>query len=340
MTRGLLRILLLSLLALGQTSAHANMAAPWDVGDPVGEPVGALRDLHIKGEQLLLDFTPLAEADNKLVQVRAVYEIENKGTTQNPELLFLGVAMEGTRASLDGKELPLGVQKLQSFPPNWAPPKEILDLDGQSRRAEFNSEPDSVAFTPSITPGLHRLEVTYSSRPFAYHPSGQAYRRYHFAYLLGPAKAWASFSGLELEVLLPPSFEMKANLDLVGGPDRWSGHFPKLPGDVITVSVAHRAPDFDARWPLAGVCSALALMVTFLGARGPVVGFFLGVILCPSAVLGSQALFRNLLASDQLSRSWSYAAATGTLGLAFWALVVGGLLGLAVGWRRRKSAGA
>lgn len=330
------RLAILALLAM-LLPAWANMASPWERGDPVGEPLAPLSEIEVVSEHLLLDFTTILRP-TWVVTVKATYEIDNKGSEISPEILFLGVGMKGASAHLDGVELPIKAHQLNRYPEDWAPPMRVPSLGGETRSAEFGGDPESFLFTPTLSPGRHRIEVVYQADPGVYHPSSQVYREYQFAYLLSPAKAWAGFGTLDLEVKLPEGFESRCNLDLQTDGTTLKAHFQGLPADFITLSVGQK-PRSDPRPAFWLGFLGLSLVFTFFASgKRPLLGLVLGFIVCGAAVFMAGFVAEATLVKDQISRSWSYGGLMSALVFGMFSAFTGAIVGGGTGWWRKRSA--
>jgi hypothetical protein len=132
--------------------------------------------------------------------------------------------------------------------------------------AETAGSPSIYAFTIDLAAnGTAEMEASYSSTT--------GYNKYNadrsFVYVLGPAKNWAGFGGLEIEALVPAGFQMASDPSLtlngqVGPADRYTGNFSEVPADLFKLGFAppgtvdaEQNPDLETEHSGAGVVGAM-----------------------------------------------------------------------------------
>lgn len=243
------------------------MAAPSSVGSPAGEPTAALEGLRIERERLVLDLTPIPEG--RYAAVEAEYRIVNAGPARTLPLEFvaLGRALEGAQVWLDDQ--PVSAERVDSLavPAAWAVVKQTPALEGAPLPYAVSDgfhAPSGIRFTVTVPTGQHTIRVRYDVE-VGFTSSGDHPNLVHqFAYSLAPARTWAGFGQLDLEVRLPAGWDAATTLPLRREGDTLTGRFRGVPGDVLAVSA--RAPISPLRRPLQvlGVL-AWALIVAFFG---------------------------------------------------------------------------
>lgn len=342
--------LLLLLVLLAAPPVHANMASPVTPGTPAGEPAADLQGLRIVRETLTIDLSRLAT--RPFARVDAEYRILNQGESRvlPLEFLALGDDVEAAQVWFDGQ--PVRAERVDSLavPAAWTVVGETPALDGSDIPYEVDAgfgQPQGVRFQVTVPPGQHSIRVRYRVRPGAYDAGDHPNQVRQLAYSLAPARRWAGFGQLDIEVLLPSEWEAAASLPLRREGDRLVGRFRGVPGDVLALSA--RAPAPSMRWPLrvAGGLVALAI-VGFVGvvsgrlaaragrgARAALPGAILG------GVVAAAAFVAIVGTADDLGDSAAYGYGT-ILGLMFvWGpavLVLGIVLTQVIAARALRSA--
>ncbi|MCA9792125.1 MAG: hypothetical protein KC910_10035 [Candidatus Eremiobacteraeota bacterium] len=314
--------------------AAANMASPWQRGDAVGEPVGALADLHVRHERLTLDLTSLSQRNGR-AHITAVYEIENTAGPKSPELLFVSLALDKCQVSLDGQPLQAERVEVNEAPPNWSPPERVPSLDGETTNSVYEDGLGGLRFRPQLTPGKHQLEVSYECLPGAYHPTDRVYREHQLVYLLSPAKAWASFGTLEIAVSLPAGFEQTSNLKLERQGDQLTGKFEGLPADYLALTVGKLGSDPTPVYRWVGGLLGLALAILVAGPR-PLLALLTGCIFTGVGVASGSAIASGTFDLEQISRSFSYGRMLGGLAEVLLGALIGLVVAPVVAWLRKR----
>lgn len=203
--------------------AWANLSKPWIEGEPVSEPIGHFRSVHIRSETLRFDFRLLNQRPKK-VKIEAQYNIENMGKAFEGDLFFVAPGLVHGKVWLDGTALASKREK-RVIPKKWQL------VSGKAL---------GVAFRAKIKPGKHVIKVSYVASPREYiRATGLAVRVYSIRYVFGPARRWASFGKLSVHAVLPDGWTFRKNeLQLREGWKGWVNDFKGLPKkDAVVLSV-------------------------------------------------------------------------------------------------------
>lgn len=262
---------LLALILFVPTAASANMASPVQPGTPVGEPAAALAGLRVVREALRIDLAPLGRG-RPFAVIEATYRIDNLGEPRPVplEFLALGGDLSAVEVAFDGR--PVEAERVDSLavPAAWTAATQTPALGGDP--APYAAEaavgtPSGLRFTLTIPRGQHVVEVRYRVRAGSYDAGDHPNRIWQVAYGLAPARLWAGFGQLDVEVAVPEGWEAAASLPLRREGDRLVGRFSGVPGDVLAVSV--RAPAPAGRFPLRlGAFAGALVIVSFAGWIG------------------------------------------------------------------------
>lgn len=228
------------LLVLGRT-ANANMASPWHEGAKGAFPLVS-RQLDVVGETLHIRVFGACDS----AQVSATYRIAvPAGVRGALPLLFVALdryGMARLRVVHNGAAVRTG----------WTgelPGTELLSPSNEDDRIQVNwwggrsSEVyqlhDLEAFTLDLEPGLHTVEVHYSTKGWQY--LGSWVREHSIRYALSPAQHWKSFGPLDVIVETAPVNAGRLvqslgapNEGSIPGTARW--HFTELPADLLTIT--------------------------------------------------------------------------------------------------------
>jgi len=125
--------------------------------------------IGISHETLHIDMRPLAR--NKLVNVEVMYELDNAGSTQQLELLFVTGAnyVENFHVWLGEVELSTETSavNIDELPPSWKPPTITPKIDSEQSNAYPNYYTDLptqlVKFSAEIPSGKSQLKVAYQA---------------------------------------------------------------------------------------------------------------------------------------------------------------------------------
>lgn len=344
---------LFALLLFAPAAASANMASPVQPGTPVGEPAASLTGLRVVREALRIDLTPLGRG-RPFARIEATYRIDNPGgdgaanggepRTVPLEFLALGGDLSAAEVTFNGR--PVEAERVDSLavPAAWTAATQTPALGGDP--APYEAEdvvgtPSGLRFTLTVPRGQHVVEVRYRVRVGSYDAGDHPNRVWQVAYGLAPARLWAGFGQLDVEVAVPEGWEAAASLPLRREGDRLVGRFPGVPGDVLAVSV--RAPAPAGRVPLRlGAALGALLVVGFAGWIGGRLVARSGRSAwwaLPASFLGGVGAAALLVAlvgvADDLGDSSAYGYGT-LMGMIFLggplALVVGTALAQAVAW--------
>jgi hypothetical protein len=236
---GTLAVMAVMAAACWPLTALADAAAPWQPGDAIGEPTGAVAHVAITHEDLSFDLRPLADANP--VQVHATYLLRNDAAPSTALLVFLADHALTTTSSFtvtfDGTSVAATSTTLTRLPDAWKPPISTPSLiDGTS--IPYNTTPGTAfQFTVLIPPGPHRLSVAYAVLPGRF-VSPQMTTIWQVAYVLAPARQWASFGDLSVQAQLPAGWRSRVIPALARNKDALEGHFVGLPADSMVISAS------------------------------------------------------------------------------------------------------
>jgi hypothetical protein len=323
--------------------ALANAAAPWQPGDVVGEPDGDLADIHIEAEQLSFDLRPLA--DGEPVQVDAVYQLRNDGTSHDLNLVFVANALADRdgAVAVDGRPVPYTPGEAPAGPPQWQPPKTTPGITG-APITYATQNAGSLSFSVAIPTGKHEMHVRYMADASAY--SGNEPTRYwQLAYVLAPARQWASFGTLDVDVSLPSGWNFASEPALNRNGDIASAQFQGIPSDSLALTTQMAISKQTFNFVPIAVVSALAFVgcvfAWWLGARRgrrgesatPVVALALVWSVVTGFVVAYAALATNANASVPPSQApWGYnfSGIGDVLSLLMWVVLILIVLTLAI----------
>jgi len=266
-----LAVLVCALATCFPVAARADAASPWQAGDVIGEPTGAVAYVAITHEDLAFDLRPLADA--KPVRVSATYQLRNDSTATKAPLVFLADhALTGASdftVAFDGSPLRATPTTLTRLPDAWKPPPATPSLNN-GEEIQYSSRPGTAfAFTAVIPPGSHRLAVAYDVLPGSFNARDAAIV-WQIGYVLAPARQWASFGDLSVSVRLPSGWRARALPELARVGDTLVGQFSGLPADSLAISAAFPQDPHvmslqawtATQWPLI----VILLVITVTGA--------------------------------------------------------------------------
>lgn len=231
-------LLLLPALAL------ANAAQMSFSGAVATEPVG-LDDVAIARETLAIDLRPLA--DGEPAKVTARYVLRNDGAQRRLDLVFAGgSSIAALRVHLDGTLVPTRVVPADP-PESWQPPRDVPSIGGGRRAYYADPSSELPAFAIDLPAGEHELVVEYDGVA-AHERNCEPTICWQFAYVLGPARAWAGFGGLDATILVPAGWEIAVEPAFERTGDELHASFDDVPSDAIGLST--RAPAMPMRTPV------------------------------------------------------------------------------------------
>ncbi len=323
---------------------RANMAAPVEPGNQVGEPSGQLRDIDILRERLTIDARGLANGGDALVD--ALYHVRNGGAGGTIDMLFVAVALIDSTSEIwiDGRRVEGSVVG-DDVPLRWRPPMTTPSISGAKAPVYEVRDTMGIHFPLFLPAGEHEIRVRYRARVTANHLSDDPVRLWQLAYVLSPARDWRSFGGLDFTLLLPAGWRLASNPPLERSEVGYVGHWADLPGDAIALTM--QAPAASSSLSTASDI-ALTILLTLGFAYGCIsMGRMLGrwlvrkgrtvALAGPAALLAgvvwSVAIFigGTLYSSShvdplQQSHRFGYVKMIMTFGYAILAFVVGAVL--------------
>ncbi len=254
----MLRRLALLVLTLAPTAGHANIGAPSRPGEPAGEARGDFARLAILDEVIRFDLRPLAKGERALVEVH--YRIRNlEAAARTFTMAFRTPGVEEGTVSLDGRRLAYHAQLAGA---STSQPAGGAGASSTSQPAGGGAERELVFSASLAARGEHRIDVSYQMRP-AMDTGGSLYWKHGILYDLSPARQWASFGTLDVEVLAPPGWQVESDPELARQGDRLQRRFQGLPAANLVLSARRRA-EYTWGWALyvvGGLGGALAILV-------------------------------------------------------------------------------
>ena len=258
----------LLLLALAPpVVVRANMAAPQPEtrpGDRVVEPAGDLKSVHIERETLTIDLRPLAEGRPALVE--AIYRVRSDGAeTRTLNLLFIADALapkspggwrwqnsrwvssrEGARERpetgvwLDNQPVRTETSERPDIrlPSSWRAPRTTPTLGNGEEELPYDvTSGGTFNFRVALAPGQHLFRVRYEARPAAFSGVSSAAIYWQLAYILAPAREWASFGGLDAKVLLPQGWKAATSPAMQREGDTLTASWNEVPSDALAITL-------------------------------------------------------------------------------------------------------
>ena len=328
--------------------ALADAASPWQPGDPVGVPSGAVQDVFIEHEDLSMDLSGLNASNpngRPTAAIGATYTLRNDGDAKGIDLIFITASKDVSNAQvvIDGAAIPANVGPLGPVPPSWMPPRGMPSLRGGPDLPYYVNSPAGLAFHIFLGPGRHNMMTRYQARPTVLSGNASNFEpvSWQLAFVLSPARQWKGFGDLDVSVIVPSGWLAAVRPSLSRSGDLLSGHFDGIPADAIGVTTQISVlvpPDWRLiawNWGLVGVL-ILSAVIGCVGARlirwpltlalfsaTPVFAFALAI------AVGYGDYFRtaNIPTAQQ---SWSGSKFTGleSMAIVVVAFVAGFLLGL------------
>lgn len=259
--RGLSLLLAVALLLMTAGGAHANSGPPRWTGDKAGALLpGRSSTIHVAQEHLRFAMAEsLAET-----QVTARYLMENRGNQpEQVELIFViqdwgpgWLQASDPTFTLDGERLtsvPVPSEALpeaaqREMAAAWGAESQVIDpVTGERYDLDPYGGGDGrllyhQASFPLAAGERKELAVSYYQQA-GFHKNRYAHPIYHYQYLLLPAKGWASFGPLEIEVVAPPASKafFRSTLDFTYRDGAYRASFPTLPEQNLTFAFMSRA---------------------------------------------------------------------------------------------------
>jgi zinc transporter ZupT len=244
---------------------------PGGFGEPAGDPIAAewFAHLEVLHEALAIDLRPIAEGGPALVSVR--YRVRALRDIAPADFIFASPGIERGSVVLDGAAVAAELIEDWEPPEDWAVGEQVPTIGGGEHLMRFDRRPHYwdgnrygvLRFAAPLAAGEYDLSVHYEVRPRLFQGSGY-YAQRDVAYLLAPARMWASFGTLEVRVDLPDGWEAVSTPRLARQGDRLEGSFDGLPADAIIVGIRKPTP----LWWYAG--RGLPFLVLGLGLAGAV----------------------------------------------------------------------
>ncbi|MGB3640454.1 MAG: hypothetical protein WBA39_23200 [Rivularia sp. (in: cyanobacteria)] len=231
-------LVLLSLMI--PEAVNANMAG-FHIGESIGEPTGDFRNLGIVWEKLNFDLRGLKDLGESTVT--AIYQIRNDGEEIPVELLFVSPGIKTSNVTLDGKTIAAEKIKNPKVPPTWRAPSRLPTADGGSLKYfPLGFSNSALKFKPTIGRGEHQIQVKYVVEPSSYDYS--IYKDYKVIYILAPAKNWAFFNRLDVEVKIPEEWKVATSLPMKRTDNILKATFNKIPADNLVIATTPYLPRY------------------------------------------------------------------------------------------------
>lgn len=205
-----------------QSVASANMMAPDRPGDRVSEPAPLLSTLHIVQEELRIDMRPVEAKEP--VQISARYHVRNDGSAQRVELFFVAPGLRAGRVTHQGSVVPA---QLDTRPTEAVVPRSNAD-------SSWPRDALGLLFAIDFVPGEQVIEVAYTATPDTLQLDWV--KSFAIDYELSPARRWASFGRLKVELLVPHGWDILHLPEALRGnaaSAEYRGEFPALPSTAV-----------------------------------------------------------------------------------------------------------
>ena len=208
------------------------------------EPIGDFGNLGIVREKI--DFDVPSSKGSREGTITATYQIRNDGEQFPLELLFISDGIENSSLTLDGKTVAGETVKNPKIPENLKIPEKIRWVGDDNFTSFVNTPVDSgLKFKPTIPPGEHQLQVKYSVDPYVNGlTSGTPYIDSQIDYILAPARSWAFFNSLEIEIKQPKSWKFKTSLPMKETDNGLKVTFNEIPADYFSFSFTPYFPSY------------------------------------------------------------------------------------------------
>lgn len=220
----------------------ADAAPPWQPGDAVGAPSGAVKDVFIEHENLSMDLTGLNgfEQGAERANVVASYTLRNDGAQRGVDLVFVTASTDvtGGEVTFDGQQVTGVSGPMGSAPPSWMPPAGTPPLSSGPDIPYEVDRPVAITFHIELGQGLHQLRTRYRALPAQYSGDATAYEPHYWqlAFVLSPARQWEGFGSLDVRIQVPAGWSAAVRPGLTRQGDVFSGSFSGIPSDAIAVT--------------------------------------------------------------------------------------------------------
>jgi hypothetical protein len=155
--------------------------------------------------------------------------------------------------------------------PSWAPPVTTPTADGDGELGyEVHRGDSDPAFSLRLEPGEHELVVRCTADASASFTEPTV--TWQLAYVLAPAREWASFGGLDVEIIVPERWRAAASPALVRDGDTLRGSFDALPSDAIAIATQMEPPFSYSALVAASWLALLVVAIAGLPLCGRICG--------------------------------------------------------------------
>lgn len=244
--------------AVARPNAGPTSTSAWVVAEPPGIP-----GVRIAHETLSIDLRPADRGEAAVVE--ATYQLDSKGGETQLELLFAFGSQRNTDWSITLDDKPLeGVLVVGAdLPATWMPPPKTPGLEGG--KSLFYGPGwrtvEPLAFKLVVPSGRSVLKVRYQAEVSLNYARPSMYRQ--FAYILSPARSWAGFGGLDLQIQFPSGWSVASTLELAREGASLSGSFDRIPAESIAITMRPHIPAGYQR--VFEVSRAVAILLGFVG---------------------------------------------------------------------------
>ncbi|MFZ5827351.1 MAG: hypothetical protein ACOY94_23880 [Bacillota bacterium] len=285
-------LMILALVLTLPGGAAANGGPPQVGGDMAGVVLPARSStVHVLKEWLRFQVSD----DFEEAQVTARYQLENRGEAVTLPVVFVvqdfGHRREVPVITWNGEPrsvLPLSTTSLDPAQQElmrkaWGGESEVVDpVSGERyvledyRGQPVGDEDGRLSFYRfELVLGAGEggmLEVTYTQQA-GYDRARYVHRVYHYQYLLLPARGWASFGGLEIEVEAAPARRayFASSLPLTWSDGAYRASLPGLPEQNLLFSFMSRARILGSMvhpGPYYWIAAALLMPLAYFSGRG------------------------------------------------------------------------
>jgi len=248
-----------AVVAAAPGAASANVGAPTTGGQLTGEPTG-IRDIAISREDLVIDLRPLAVGG--LVAVTATYHLDSRAAEQTLDLVFASGSgsPDEFRITLDGRPIASRPKPGATLPESWRAPGST-PLPGGAGELDYplRESGGAIGFQLAVAPGPHDLTIAYTADAMRHHHREPTILR-QFAYVLAPARTWASFGQLDVIVRLPAGWSAGVSPPLARDRDTLHAVFSGVPADAIALTVQAPSGAYHlVRYALGALAAIVAL---------------------------------------------------------------------------------
>ena len=208
-------------------------------GDPVGEPslfllLDSMRVLH---EKLVIDMQPWEF--HEPVRIVATYRLFNAGRGKQVDFLLVAGSLRDSgmfpSVSLNDSLIPGKSFQGDSLHVPWIFPDSTPGFSGADL-LYYVFRDSTVLFSPWIKEGENIMTIEYPVLPGRTIDPPSTLYHWQIAYVLSPARRWAGFDSLDVEVLVPEGWEARIEPRMEVEGNRLHGSWSGLPANEIGIT--------------------------------------------------------------------------------------------------------